>query len=41
MGIDGTIFFPVDSYAGVQRLWAEVQQRDGTTIVLTREDPAR
>jgi transglutaminase-like putative cysteine protease len=38
MGIDGSIYFPVDSYPAVRQLFTAVQQRDRIALTLTRAD---
>jgi hypothetical protein len=38
MGIDGSIYFPVDSYPAVKQLFDAVQKRDRIALTLTRAD---
>src|SRR5262245_2726372 len=38
MGIDGSIYFPVNSYPGVKQLFDAVQKRDRVALTLTRAD---
>src|SRR5262245_6636694 len=38
MGIDGSIYFPVDLYPGVKQLFDGIQERDRIALTLTRTD---